>query len=297
MEAPVEHPTSARAYSYVQPRISTAHGRELPPAPLHTTLEQGVLAIDPEVSPVQRARTARRARQFGYTSERRGNPMSQSLPDTSANQQETTASSLKQKLSEFKLASGAWEAPADASDTTKKGLPPALSTRRGAAGRVLNRQGSNQSSNSTASKQPGQAGGKPVEPTAKYVADVAKMMEKVRAGQALMDKLMTAAGQAPGCNLPYAVMTPPPAPPGANSQQLKGTGRRGAAASRVLTAAIESRPMQVYTQVTLPAAPQHMLMATGKASGAQLLTNVLEKGGYTRTDMRKILDQLPTFTG
>lgn len=55
--------------------------------------------------------------------------------------------------------------------------------------------------------------------------------------------------------------------------------------------------MQVYTRVRLPAAPQQMLMAREKPNGKQVLAGILEHEGFSRTDMRKILDQLPAFQG
>ncbi len=56
--------------------------------------------------------------------------------------------------------------------------------------------------------------------------------------------------------------------------------------------------VQVWTTVELPAGVgQQRLVGSGKGGGAQLLADIMTKQGYARTDMRKILDQLPQFSG
>jgi hypothetical protein len=56
--------------------------------------------------------------------------------------------------------------------------------------------------------------------------------------------------------------------------------------------------VQVYTTVSLPSGlGQQRLAGSGKGQAGQLMAEILKQQGHARTDMRKILDQLPHFLG
>lgn len=329
-------PTTSAAYANTQSRIfsgSKTQQRPYNTAP-SSKLEHGVTMRDPQegnLSPSKlRASTAALSETVSSTNSRgntlrttsgRGrnsNLLTQSLPALPASVQ----SSLHLRRGPRAGAAGSSPAGNDGASTSS-GHPSAAPGVEVLAGGVLGagKEGSaygsrtaghllgsfNWGASSTRVGSKGHHTPQHADPAvARFLQDLSKTMGKVRAGQATMERMKAAAR---GGQPPYGSFLPPPA--AANSHaHTQATGvdadgrptgvggaRRGRGALLQHSQHHEERPIQVFTHVELPSAPQSMLKATGKASGAALLASVLEKGGYTRSDIRKIVDQLSQFQG
>ncbi len=48
-----------------------------------------------------------------------------------------------------------------------------------------------------------------------------------------------------------------------------------------------------FLQVTLPPLPSQRMAGNGKGGGAALMAEIMRKEGHTRSDMQKIVSQIP----